>query len=359
MQKQILDKNVNYFMWFEDSEYPNNTPYNPEEKYAEYPFEFVENGRQYKNDVYRMIRELFVNCKMDIENYNSAEWNPLGTYIKPGNTVLIKPNMVMHDNPSVLDENKKLDCLITHPSIVRCIFDYVFIALKGYGKIIIADAPVQECRFDTLLQKSGYEDLFKVLKSRKTQDLEIVIADLRDTVLDNANGKQRQKRNVNKQYEGKIIDLGNDSKFTNIESKNKFRITNYAAKETTKHHNDKVNQYCVSEVMLEADVIINLPKPKTHRIAGYTAALKNMIGINTRKEYLPHHRKGSKEKKGDEYIGTHKLLKWINSNMNDIKNLALDKQLDFMVDICNEICRYTGRKLDKLEKKKKIWQLLF
>jgi len=105
--------------------------------------------------------------------------------------------------------------------------------------------------------------------------------------------------------------------------------------------------------MLEADVIINLPKPKTHRIAGYTAALKNMIGINTRKEYLPHHRKGPKEKKGDEYIGTHSLLKWINSNMNDLKNWALDKQIDFMVDACNEICRCTGKKLDKLEQDRK------
>ena len=218
---------------------------------------------------------------------------------------------------------------------------------------MIADAPVQECRFDALLEKSGYGDLFKVLENRKTKNLEIVIADLRDTVLDNTNGKQRQKHNVNNQYGSKVIDLGNDSRFTDTVGKNKFRITNYSAKETTKHHNGKVNRYCVSEVMLEADVIINLPKPKTHRIAGYTAALKNMIGINTRKEYLPHHRKGSIEKKGDEYIGTHKLLKWINSNMNDIKNSALDKKFDFIVDICNGICRYTGKRLDKLENNRK------
>lgn len=343
----------NYFVYHSNYKYPNVPPYNPEIKYPEYPFEYKENSHTDSNDIYRMIREIFVNSNMDVQNYNTANWNPLGDYISPGDTVLIKPNLVMHDNPSVHDEAKKLDCLVTHPSIVRCIFDYIYIALKEHGKIIIADAPVQECKFDVLLQKSGYGDLFKVLKSKKTKDLDIVIADLRDTVLDNTNGKQRQKHNANKQYDSKIIDLGNDSKFTNVKGKNKFRVTNYAAKETTKHHNGKVNQYCVSEVILEVDVIINLPKPKTHRIAGYTGALKNMIGINTRKEYLPHHRKGSKEKKGDEYIGTHKLLKWVNSNMNDIKNLALDKQFDLIVDICNRICRYTGRRLDKLENNRK------
>ena len=43
--------------------------------------------------------------------------------------------------------------------------------------------------------------------------------------------------------------------------------------------NGTVQEYCISEACLEADVIINLPKPKTHRKAGFTGALKNMIGV--------------------------------------------------------------------------------
>ena len=300
-----------------------------------------------------MIRELFVNSSMDMENYDTPNWNPLGGHIKSGDTILIKPNLVMHDNPSEKDDAKKLECLITHPSVVRCLFDYVYIALKGRGKIIIADAPVQDCNFKLLLKRSGYDKLFELIKTKATSELKIEIEDLRDTVLELTGGRQRQSDRINTKYNGRVIDLGNTSKFTGTGYSNKLRITNYAAKDTVEHHNGRKNEYCVSEAMLQADVIINLPKPKTHRIAGYTGALKNMIGINTRKEYLPHHRKGAKEKNGDEYIGTHSVLKRMNSSGNDIKNWALSKHISFMVDICNGVCRCLGRKLDRLEDNRK------
>lgn len=344
-------KSYNYFIYYPECKYFNKPPYDPEEKYPEYPFEF--NAGSDKNDIYRMIREIFINSKLDIENYNTPEWNPLGKYIESGNVVLIKPNLVMHYNLNEKEKERELDCLITHPSVVRCLFDYVYIALKGKGKIIIADAPVQDCKFDILLKKSGYEELFKEIKHKVTPDLQIDIADLRETVLDVVDGRQRQMDNENKKYGSKIIDLGGISKFTGGGYSKKVRITNYAAKDTEKHHRNGKNEYCVSDAMLEADVIINIPKPKTHRIAGYTAALKNMIGINARKEYLPHHQKGAKGRTGDEYIGTYRILKWINSSGNDIKNWALSKHINLMVDICNEMCRCIGKKLDKLEDNRK------
>ena len=55
--------------------------------------------------------------------------------------------------------------------------------------------------------------------------------------------------------------------------------------------------------VLEADVIVNLPKLKTHKKAGVTCALKNLIGINGNKEYLPHHRIGGHNLGGDCYPG--------------------------------------------------------
>ena len=347
------ENNFNYFVYYPDCQYPNTPPFNPDERYAEYPFgiDNVESG--FRNDIYRMIREIFVNSCMDIANYKSSMWNPLGEYIKPGNIVLIKPNLVMDDNLAEQDEIEKMECLITHPSVVRCLFDYVYIALKGTGKIIIADAPVQDCDFVKLLTRSGYGDLFSELQKKATSQLKIDIEDLRDTVLYNVDGKQRQIKKTNPNYRSKVIDLGNISKFTELDYSKRYRITNYCANDVITHHNGKKNEYCVSDAMLQADVIINVPKPKTHRIAGYTAALKNMIGINTRKEYLPHHRKGAKEKKGDEYIGTHKVLKWINSSGNDLKNWALSKNISFMIDICNYVCRDVGKKLDKLENKRK------
>jgi hypothetical protein len=50
--------------------------------------------------------------------------------------------------------------------------------------------------------------------------------------------------------------------------------------------------------------VINLPKLKTHKKAGITNALKNLVGINGNKEYLPHHRIGGADNGGDCYPGS-------------------------------------------------------
>jgi hypothetical protein len=61
------------------------------------------------------------------------------------------------------------------------------------------------------------------------------------------------------------------------------------------------HQYLIAKDVLDADVVINLPKLKTHKKAGVTCALKNLIGINGNKEYLPHHRLGGAAAGGDCY----------------------------------------------------------
>ena len=50
-----------------------------------------------------------------------------------------------------------------------------------------------------------------------------------------------------------------------------------------------------------------MPKPKCHRKAGMTSALKNFVGANVRKEFLPHHTMGSIKEGGDEYFVTSKI----------------------------------------------------
>lgn len=48
-------------------------------------------------------------------------------------------------------------------------------------------------------------------------------------------------------------------------------------------------------------MVVNLPKWKTHVKTGVTGALKNFIGVNCDKAYLPHFRVGPPSKGGDEY----------------------------------------------------------
>jgi uncharacterized protein (DUF362 family) len=338
----------NYFYIDDNMEYPSAAPYHPSEEYSEYPYD-DEICRTSSNDIYDCIRKTMKELGLDIVHFDTKDWNPLGKYVSEGQTVLLKPNMVNHTNPAEEDPGRGMACLITHPSVVRCIFDYVFIALKGKGRIIIADAPIQGCNFDELLKRSGYGLLFNYLKGKETDDLKISYADLREVVYKKENGEILQNERPDMEYPGIEVDLGDDSYFVDVKKKENLRITCYDAKDTVEHHRQGHNVYKISSAVLCADIVISMPKPKSHRIAGYTAALKNMIGANARKEYLPHHRKGGKGTYSDEYTVSHGFLKWVNSTANDFMNHAVKNNDQKRIKFFNYIGRKTGRMLNERE----------
>ena len=248
---------MNYIFYSKELKYPkNNYNFSPSETYPEYPFKKYISSE--KNYVYEAIRLMFKNMNLDIENFGTPYWNPLGKWIKPGQRVVLKPNFVMHKNGSANPDD--LDSLVTHPSIIRCILDYCYIALKGTGSIIVGDAPVKDCDFKLLMQLGNYGIIEKFYK------------------------------------------------------KNTYRIPNYNYKKVVAHHSGEIQEYMINSEVLEADVIINLPKPKTHRKNGYTGALKNFVGINYSKEYLPHHTEGDIKSGGDEY-NKFSIFKYISSKL--------------------------------------------
>ena len=246
------------------------------------------------NKVYNAVRESFYMLGLDKKNYGTEKWNPLGEIVKPGDSVLIKPNLVMDKN---INKSGGTDCLFTQPGVVAPVIDYLIIALNGSGRIIVGDAPMQECVFSEILDK-GYNALISFYKGK---NVNIEIVDFRELTSYVKHGVHYTTLNEN--AKGKIIDLGRSSEFfTEKEEKlKKMRVTNYDPRILTNHHNAEKQEYYVSQYVLDADVIINMPKPKSHRKAGATIALKNCVGINTRKEFLPHHTMGSKENGGDEY----------------------------------------------------------
>lgn len=75
----------------------------------------------------------------------------------------------------------------------------------------------------------------------------------------------------------------------------KLEITNYGLGTVAKHHNDNKNEYLIAGTILNADVFINVPKLKTHKKAGVTLSMKNLIGINGDKSWIAHHRAGIDE----------------------------------------------------------------
>ena len=99
-----------------------------------------------------------------------------------------------------------------------------------------------------------------------------------------------------------LFDLGRASLFEPVTSHApQFRVTMYPPEALELAHGRGTHRYLIAREVLDADVVINLPKLKTHKKACITGALKNMVGMNGHKSYLPHHRKGAASAGGDCY----------------------------------------------------------
>lgn len=292
--------------------------FRPNTAFPEYPFE--KTALDPENEIYSAVRESLHLLGLDNEHYGTREWNPLKDYIRPGNCVLIKPNMVREKNLNA--EGGGTDCLYTHPAVVAPMVDYAIIALKGIGKIVIGDAPVQECDFEVLVQNSGYKQLVDWYSQ---QGYQIELVDLRGLKSVFRNGVHFPV--INSLSPGKVIDLGKESAFYGADRKaiENFRITNYDPALMKQHHTLDKHEYFVSDYMLNADCIINMPKPKSHAKAGVTLSLKNMVGINVRKEYLPHHTMGSAAEGGDEYRQKNPIH-LLRSKLLDKRNTAVAQE---------------------------------
>ncbi len=281
--------------------------FRPSKAYPEYPFQNEISSEP--NEVYDMVRENFHLMKMDEENFGTAKWNPLKEIVHPGDKVLLKPNLVLHHNLLGLGE----DCLYTQPSVTAAVIDYVLIALQGKGSIIVGDAPLQECVFDTLVQESGYDQLIAYYQNK---GVDIQLKDFRNvkTYVGKDGIHYTQDDSQNHKDEGLVVHLDAYSSFYGLDEEriSRMRITNYDPRILQKHHSSQKHEYKVSKYILEADVIINLPKPKTHRKAGATSALKNLVGINANKEFLPHHTNLSKQEGGDAYFHKSQALQIAN-----------------------------------------------
>ena len=64
--------------------------------YRNIPFVYKELNKS--NVVYEELKNLLFEMNLDGNNFNTMKWNPFKELIKPGDIVVLKPNMVMHKN---------------------------------------------------------------------------------------------------------------------------------------------------------------------------------------------------------------------------------------------------------------------
>lgn len=321
--------------------------FRPSQRYPEYLFKEYLASKE--NHVYQMVRESLHIMGLDEENYGTDKWNPLKGLVKPGNKVVVKPNLVMDHNPS----GSGTECLYTQLSVVAPIIDYVLLALHGSGEIVVGDAPLQNCDFKKLVKISGYGRLMRFYAGR-AGNVKISLVDFRELKTKVVGNVNHQK--VSGKESGIEVHLGEESEFygKTDEYYKRLRVTNYNPQIMLEHHNSKLQDYYINKNVLEADVIINMPKPKTHRKAGVTIALKNLVGINSRKEYLPHHTLGAKRDGGDEYLNTHPI-KTVKSILYDKRNIAASKEKYAVAKCYNCLIKMAGI-LVKLTQKDTFWE---
>lgn len=282
----------------EVEQYYKDVPFEPPDRYPELPFISTIDR---KNSIYPMVRELLKKMEMDKEHIGTAQWNPFKDLIKPGDKVLIKPNLVTHSHYFGKDA---ILSTIVHGSIIRPIIDYIYLALDGKGSITIADTPVEPSDFDEIMLVTGIRKMVDELKKDGYKNLRII--DLRPEIgFERENGELARQRVSGDPLGYVSIDLAKESCFNEFDCRDNIHYYTLADRTvnhldpredkksiTDEYHNSNTHRYVISKTVLDSDVIINIAKMKTHCKAGVSMTLKNMIGIVSTKDCMPHHRPG-------------------------------------------------------------------
>jgi hypothetical protein len=211
---------------------------------------------------------------------------------------VIKPNLVRHFRDSDPDH---ADCVVVHGAVLRAVSDYVFIALAGRGRVIIADAPHNDADFDAVRAIVGLDAIVEFY--RRSKGFTIEVYDLRPECARKIDGVIVDHQPLAGDPAGYVkVDLGAYSAFVEVGDLCRLLYgSEYDRRELVSHHSNGHHEYLISGTVLSADCVISVPKLKTHKKTGLTATLKNLVGINGNKNWLPHHREGTPAQGGDQF----------------------------------------------------------
>lgn len=217
-----------------------------------------------------------------------------------GKKVLLKPNWVRHSKIET-----DTICLRTHDSFLLAALEVIL--NKRPASVVIGDAPIQGADWGSIAHK---QLLSEIKKLSQKFSIPVGVKDFRRTIFAPASNSPQKDRSSLDNY--LIFDLGKDSFLEPVTSLsgNPFRVTCYNPDRLAESHRPGVHKYCITKELFESDIVISLPKIKTHQKTGVTGAIKNLVGLNGDKDYLPHHRIGGTKVGGDCYPGGSYLRHW-------------------------------------------------
>jgi uncharacterized protein (DUF362 family) len=212
--------------------------------------------------------------------------------------VVIKPNWVREGDtrPERCDQ---WEHVITHPAVIWATVRHVDRFLRGCGRITICDAPQTDSSLRTLLARCNFDAYARCHPLE--HGTPIAIVDLRREEWTTRNGVVIARHPLPGDPAGyTLVDLGSRSRFASRRMDNIYGAE-FDYRFTQRQHSDGHHRYLISATVLRADLVISMPKLKTHKKGGITGALKNMVGVNGDKNYLPHHTFGPPSRGGDEF----------------------------------------------------------
>ena len=232
------------------------------------------------------------------DNIYEALPKQLFSIISPGDTVVLKPNWVLEEHQYRKGEWEQV---ITNPAIITAVLRIVVDYLENRGHIIIADGPELNADFDKILSLQPLDE-WRALARQHNITLQII--DLREELYIQNKNVTIKKLKLPGDPKGKVVTnlLEQNSEFFGHKKPEKgYFGAGSDIRETNSAHDGHTNLYSVSRSVIEADVFINLPKLKTHKKGGITCSLKNLVGINTYRNYLPHNSIGTPAEGGDQF----------------------------------------------------------
>jgi len=278
-------------LWNEGASYPL-PPFDPPVRYPDLPLPLSRREPDLSNAVYPLVRESVIRALRPEPGGGAQGADVLRSLGRPSR-ILIKPNWV-------LEEKTFTGAMTTHGSVLRPIIDMLLAAFPS-AEIVVGDIPLQATHLDRVWEQTGITALKRLYAEA---GLPVRFLDLRrERARLHPTGFIEQREPLAGDPLGYVrVALGGSSHLEPITGKGtRFSVNDYEPGLAACKHAPGCHEYLIAGSVLAADLFVNVPKLKTHSKAGMTVCLKNLIGINGDKGWIPHFRIGPPAGGGDEF----------------------------------------------------------
>jgi hypothetical protein len=188
---------------------------------------------------------------------------------------------------------------VTDPRLVRLLAQHAVDVVGPNGTVIIADSPQNDCDMAKLLSWEPWAEVVEWTRARP----QIQFLDVRTEWVEMQDGIIVVRHAQPGDPLGDVcIDLGDYSAFTDSPlHPRRFRGSDYDPEVTVAAHTARSHQYRLCRTFLDCDLLVVIPKVKTHKKVGLSLAMKNLVGLVADKNCLPHYTAGFPSDGGDEY----------------------------------------------------------